>query len=76
MKTALIKIHKKTETAMKSRSTKTLAITGIIAAASLIASKFIMADEPPPKRVDPVVYPVTPVYTLAPGSWNNLSGYR
>jgi hypothetical protein len=61
---------------MKSRSTKMLAMTGIVAAVSMIASKFIMADEPPPKRVEPVVYPVTPVYTLAPGSWSNLSGHR
>ena len=61
---------------MKSKSTKTLAMTGIIAAASLVASQFIMADEPPPKPVAPGVYPVTPVYTLAPGSWSNLSGLR
>jgi hypothetical protein len=76
MMAALIKIHKKLETGMKNKSTKTLAITGIVAAVSLVASKFIMADAPPPKRVEPVIYPVTPVYTLAPGSWSNLSGYR
>ena len=61
---------------MKRKSAKMLAMTGIVAAVSMIASKFIMADEPSPKHVEPVVYPGTPVYKEAPGSWSDLSRYR
>lgn len=61
---------------MKNKSTRILAISGIVVASSVVVAEFIIFDVPPPKRIEPIIYPVTQGYTAAPGNWSDMFRQR
>lgn len=61
---------------MKNKSTKIRAISGILAALCMIVVEFLISDVPSPKPIEPIIYPVTQGYTVAPGSWNDIFRLR